>query len=82
MQLGDELPAPLLGLLDLGHGAGVGSLPQLGGQGAQADVVAGLPLVVEALHGFGLQLCHMERTNKDDYSKFWLRLSLILFLLA
>lgn len=62
VELRDEPHAVLLALLYPAHGPGVCSLPQLGGQAAQADVVA--LFIIEAFHGFSLQLCHKTRENK------------------
>lgn len=63
VELRDEPRAALLALLYPGHGPGVRSLSQLGGQAAQADVVA--LFIIEAFHGFSLQLCHKARGNKN-----------------
>lgn len=69
VQLSHELLAPLPGLLDFSHGLAVGPPSQPGGEGAQPDVVVGLPLL-EASHGVRLQLCHVgqETAQMLDYS--------------
>lgn len=67
-ELRDEFPAPLLAVLDFGQGLGVRTLSELGGEGAQADVVAGL-LLVEASHSLCLQLCHKGGKHEISRSK-------------
>lgn len=57
VQLRNELHAALLAISYLDHGSAVRSLAELGGERAQADVVARL-LVVKAFHSFCLQLCY------------------------
>lgn len=56
MQLGNGLLALDLGFMDLGQGLAVGPLPQLGGEGAQSHIVAGLGDHLKPLHSFGLLL--------------------------
>lgn len=63
VQLRNEFPASLFSILDFGQGPVVGSLPELGREGAQPDIVAPL-LVVKATHIFGLNLCHEDGEKK------------------
>lgn len=63
VELGDELHAVLLAVSDVGQGSGVRSLPEFGGEGAQADVVARL-LPVKPCRSFRLQLCHQRGNIK------------------
>ena len=57
VELRNEFHAAVLAILYPGHGFGVGSLSELGGEGTEADVVARL-LLAKAFHGFRLQLCN------------------------
>lgn len=57
VQLKNEFLGSLLAILDSGDGPGVRPLPELGGEGTQADIVARL-LLVKASHSSCLQLCH------------------------
>lgn len=59
IELLNEALAPLLGLLEFGERPAVGPPPQPGGEGPQADVVAGSTLV-EAFHRLLLQPCREE----------------------
>lgn len=65
VELLNEALAPLLGLLKFGKCFAVGPPPQPGGEGPQADVVAGSALV-EALYRLLLQPCHEEVKGKEQ----------------
>lgn len=60
VQLRNEFQASLLAIFYFGQGLGGCPLSELGGERAQAYVVARL-LHVKAFHGFRFQLCHKGR---------------------
>lgn len=64
VELLNEALAPLLGLLELGECPAVGPPPQPGGEGPEAEVVAGCTLV-ETPDRLFFQLCHEKGKEKN-----------------